>query len=153
MSWATPQDIIDRWVGNDVPTDTDLMEALIADAEAVILSEFPKIQERIDDEELSLSVVTLVVSRMVSRLLRNPENLTYWQQQTGPFGQARNYGNGNGDIWLTENELSLLAPNKRGKAFEVNQGYNAISPAVVDDFRLGITSEFEWLEISDNELY
>jgi hypothetical protein len=153
MSWATPQDIIDRWVGNDVPTDTDLMEALIADAEAVILSEFPKIQERIDDEELSLSVVTLVVSRMVSRLLRNPENLTYWQQQTGPFGQARNYGNGNGDIWLTENELSLLAPNKRGKAFEVNQGFDAISPAVVDDFRLGITSEFEWLEISDNELY
>ena len=153
MSWATPQDIIDRWVGNDVPTDTDLMEALIADAEAVILSEFPKIQERLDDEELSLSVVTLVVSRMVSRLLRNPENLTYWQQQTGPFGQARNYGNGNGDIWLTENELSLLAPNKRGKAFEVNQGYDAISPAVVDDFRLGITSEFEWLEISDNELY
>jgi hypothetical protein len=153
MSWATPQDIIDRWVGNDVPTDTDLMEALIADAEAVILSEFPKIQERIDDNELPLAVVTLVVSRMVSRLLRNPENLTYWQQQTGPFGQARNFGTGNGDIWLSDQELSLLAPNKRGKAFEVNQGFNAQSPAVVDDFRLGLGNEFEWLEISDNELY
>lgn len=153
MSWATPQDIIDRWVGNDVPTDTDLMEALIADAEAVILSEFPKIQERIDDDELPLAVVTLVVSRMVSRLLRNPENLTYWQQQTGPFGQARNYGGNNSDIWLSDQELTLLAPKKRGKAFEVNQGFDAISPAVVDDFRLNITSEFEWLEISDNELY
>jgi hypothetical protein len=153
MSWATPQDIIDRWVGNDVPTDTDLMEALIADAEAVILSEFPKIQERIDDNELPLAVVTLVVSRMVSRLLRNPENLTYWQQQTGPFGQARNFGSGNADIWLSDQELSLLAPNKRGKAFEVNQGFNAQSPAVVDDFRLGLGNEFEWLEISDNELY
>ena len=153
MSWTTPQDILDRWVGSDAPTDEDLMQALIDDAEAVILSEFPKIQDRIDDEELSLNVIIMVVSRMVSRLLRNPENLTYWQQTTGPFGQARNYGTGNGDIWLTENELSLLAPKSRGKAFEVNQGYNAQSPAVVDDFRLGLENEFEWLEISDNELY
>jgi hypothetical protein len=153
MSWATPQDIIDRWVGTDVPTDTDLMQALINDAEAVVLSEFPKIQERIDDNEISVNTVIMVVARMVSRLLRNPENLTYWQQTTGPFGQARNYGTGNGDIWLTENELSLLSPKKRGKAFEVNQGFDAQSPSVVDDFRLGMGSEFEWLEISDNELY
>lgn len=123
MSWATPQDIIDRWVGNDVPTDVDLMNALIADAESVILAEFPLIQTRIDDDELPLNTVIMVVSRMVTRLLRNPENLTYWQQQTGPFGQARNYGSGNGDIWLTDNELSLLAPKRRGKAYEVDQGY------------------------------
>lgn len=123
MSWATPQDIIDRWVGNDVPTDTDLMTALIADAEAVILSKFPKIQTRIDDDELPEAVVTMVVCRMVSRLLRNPENLTYWQQQTGPFGQARNYGSGNGDIWLSSEEQDMLAPNKVGKAYEVDQGY------------------------------
>jgi len=153
MSWATPQDIQDRWVGNDAPTDTNLIQIIIDDAEAVVLNEFPKIQERIDNEELSLNVVVLVVSRMVSRLLRNPENLTYWQQQTGPFGQARNFGSGNADIWLTDNELTLLSPAKRGKAFEVNQGYNAQSPRVVDDFRLGLGNEFEWLEISDRELY
>lgn len=153
MSWATPQDIIDRWVGTDVPTDTDLMESLIGDAEAVILSKFPKIQERIDDEELPLAVVTLVVCRMVTRLLRNPENLTYWQQQTGPFGQARNYGGNNSDIWLSDNELSLLAPNKQGKAFEVNQGFNAVSPSTTDDIWLSMGSDYEWFEISDNELY
>jgi hypothetical protein len=153
MSWATPQDILDRWVGGDKPTDTDLIQALINDAEAVILAEFPAIQTRIDDDELPLATVVLVVSRMVSRLLRNPENLSYWQQTTGPFGQARNFGTGNSDIWLSDNELTLLAPKKRGKAFEVNQGYNAQSPAVVDDFRLGLENEFEWLEISDNELY
>ena len=134
MSWATPQDIVDRWVGNDVPTDIDLMTALIADAESVILAEYPLIQTRIDDSELPLNTVIMVVVRMVSRLLRNPENLTYWQQQTGPFGQARNYGSGNGDIWLTDNELSLLAPKRRGKAFEVDQGYvsaNALSEDII----------------------
>lgn len=122
MSWATPQDIIDRWVGNDVPTDTDLMNALIADAEAVILSKFPRIQTRIDDDELPEAVVTMVVCRMVSRLLRNPESLTYWQQNTGPFGQGRTFGSDK-DIWLTSEEQEMLAPNKIGKAYEVDQGY------------------------------
>lgn len=122
MSWATPQDIIDRWVGNDVPTDTDLMNALIADAEAIILSKFPRIQTRIDDDELPEAVVTMVVCRMVSRLLRNPESLTYWQQNTGPFGQGRTFGSDK-DIWLTSEEQEMLAPNKIGKAYEVDQGY------------------------------
>ena len=153
MSWTTPQDVLDRWVGNDAPTDTDLIQTIIDDAEAVVLNEFPRIQERIDDDELSINVVILVVSRMVMRILRNPENLTYWQQTTGPFGQARNFGSGSADIWLSDNELTLLSPKKRGKAYEVNQGYDAVSPAVVDDFRLGLADEFEWLEISDNELY
>jgi len=140
MSWATPQDIIDRWVGNDVPTDVDLMTALIADAESVILSEFPLIQTRIDDDELPLNTVIMVVCRMVTRLLRNPENLTYWQQQTGPFGQARNYGTGNGDIWLTDNELSLLSPKRRGKAYEVDQGY--VSAAAFSE-------DLVWIEVND----
>lgn len=132
MSWATPQDIIDRWVGNDVPTDTDLLTALIADAESVILGTYPGIQTRIDNDSLPLATVTMVVSRMVTRLLRNPEGLTYWQQQTGPFGQARNYGSTGQDIWLSPEEVALLAPVRAGKAFEVNQGFNATSGSSED---------------------
>lgn len=139
MSWATPQDILDRWVGSDLPTDLDLVQALINDAEAVILAEYPKIQDRIDDDELSIATVVMVASRMVSRLLRNPEGLTYWQQTTGPFGQARNFGTGNSDIWLTENEISLLAPKSRGKAFEVNQGVDAVGGSV----------DYVWLVLKD----
>ena len=125
MAWAVPQDIIDRWIGNDVPTDTDLLTALIDDAESVILSEYPSIQTRIDANTLPLATVTMVVSRMVTRMLRNPDIVTYWQQQTGPFGQARNFGES--DIWLTDQEISMLAPANRGKAYEVNQGWNAIT--------------------------
>lgn len=132
MSWASPQDIIDRWVGNDVPTDIDLLTALIADAESVILGTYPGIQIRIDNDSLRLATVTMVVARMVTRLLRNPEGLTYWQQQTGPFGQARNYGSSGQDIWLSTEEISLLAPARAGKAYEVNQGYNATSGSSED---------------------
>lgn len=126
MSWATPQDIIDRWVGAGAPTDTDLVSALIADAEAVILAEYPKIQDRIDDDLLPVGTVVMVVSRMVSRMLRNPEGLTYWQQNTGPFGQGKNYGSGNQDIWMTADEVKLLAPKRKGKAFELDLAPNAV---------------------------
>jgi hypothetical protein len=125
MSWTTYQDVIDRWVGPGAPTDDDLVAAIILDAEAIILSEYPRIQERIDADEISLDVIKLVTVRMVSRILRNPENLTYWQQTTGPFGQARNFGSTNQDLWMSEQEKTLLSPKQRGKAFEVNQGYAA----------------------------
>lgn len=127
MTWAVFEDVRDRWVGSNLPTDADLVTALILDAEAVILKEFPKIQDRIDAGTLPLNLVKMVVVRMVSRVLRNPENLTYWQQQTGPFGQSRNFGASGSDIWLTEEEEEMLAPNVKGKAFEVNLGANASS--------------------------
>jgi hypothetical protein len=133
--WATFGDVTDRWVGNDAPTDEDLVNKLIHDAEHVILAEYPAIQDRIDAGTLAEDLVTLVVVRMVSRVLRNPENLTYWQQTTGPFGQARNFGSGGSDIFLTEDEKNLLAPKTRGKAFEINQAPNS-----------GVSEPFQWFE-------
>lgn len=124
MSWATPTDVVSRWIGSNAPTDTDLVQALINDAEAVILVEYPKIQDRIDNESLALPVVVMVVCRMVIRTLRNPENLTYWQQNTGPFGQGRTFGSEK-DIWLTSEEEEMLAPKTYGKAFEINLAPNA----------------------------
>lgn len=136
--WASFEDVVARWVGNDAPTNEELVDQLIHDAEHVILAEFPKIQERIDEELLDASVVKMVVVRMVTRVLRNPESLTYWQQTTGPFGQARNYGENNGDIWLSENEKALLAPKRTGKAYEVNQGFNAVS---------GTSNDLIWMTV------
>lgn len=124
MTWATFTDVTDRWVGSGAPTDEALVAALIADAEAVILSQYPLIQDRITAGTLAAPVVTLVVCRMVSRMLRNPENLTYWQQNTGPFGQGRSFGSDK-DIWLTADEIALLAPKKRGKAFSLNTAPNS----------------------------
>lgn len=134
MTWATFEDVTARWVGSGAPTDENLVTALIEDAEAVILAQFPAIQGRIDDETLPLGTVVLVVTRMVSRLLRNPEGLTYWQQTTGPFGQARNYGSAGQDIWLTSDELGLLAPKNKGKAFSVDLGTDAYPGIPVSPF-------------------
>ncbi len=126
MAWATFTDVTDRWVGAGLPDDEALVNALLSDAEAVILSEFPAIQDRITSGALAQAVLTFVQVRMVSRVLRNPENLTYWQQNTGPFGQGKNYGSGNTDIWLTDEERNMLAPKQsKGKAFEIDLAPNA----------------------------
>lgn len=146
MSWTSPQDILDRWVGSGIPNDEDLLQQLINDAEAVVLAEYPRIQERIDEASLPLNTVIMVIARMVTRMLRNPENLTYWQQQTGPFGQGRNFGDER-DIWLTDKEKQLLAPKSRGKAFEVNQGYAAVSPPA--DFAWRDVTHPVWVRVGE----
>lgn len=131
-NWTSFADVTSRWVGSGVPTDEALVEALIDDAETIILSTFPRIQERIDGDTLPQSTVTLVTVRMVSRILRNPEGLTYWQQSTGPFGQGRNFGDAI-DIWLSPEERTLLNPNTRGKAFSVDLGPDKTSGRYVSD--------------------
>jgi hypothetical protein len=133
MAWTTFEDITDRWIGSGMPDDEALVAALILDAETVILSQYPRIQERIDTDTLSIDVVKMVTARMVMRVLRNPENLSYWQQTTGPFGQGRTFGKAV-DIWLTADERSLLAPATRGKAFSFNSAPDMRNPSyVVDD--------------------
>lgn len=130
MAWTTFTDVTTRWVGAGVPTDEDLVGALIDDAEQVILASYPLIQDRIDDDSLPLARVIFVVAQMVTRVLRNPEGLNSWQQTTGPFSQSRSYGQDNSGIYLTDNELGLLAPVTRGKAFEVDLAPNATSGEV-----------------------
>jgi hypothetical protein len=129
MAFATFQDVLDRWVGSDQPTDDNLITALISDAEAIVVATYPGIQARIDSGALSADVVEMVVVRMVTRVLRNPGNLSYWQQATGPFSQGRNFDSETRDVWLKEEEKNLLAPNSRGKAYEVDQGSDAVKLA------------------------
>lgn len=152
MTWATFENVTARWVGNGAPTDENLVGALIADAEAVILANFPAIQDRIDAGTLPEATVTMVVVRMVSRILRNPEGLSYWQQTTGPFGQARNYGSTSQDIWLTTEELDLLAPKKRGKAFEIDLAPNALPGVSVPPYNGATDSTFSpYIGLTDGE--
>lgn len=134
MAWATFNDVTVRWVGSDVPTDTDLVEALIADAEQVILASYPAIQDRITAGTLPLARVTFVVTQMVSRVLRNPEGLSSWQQTSGPFMQGRSWANGSRNgLYLTDDEVAMLAPISRGKAFEIDLAPNIVNPDISDE--------------------
>lgn len=146
-NWTYPQDIEDRWVGDDYPEDkTELVEALILDAELIIKSEYPKIQERIDDNKLDIEIIKLVVARMVTRVLKNPEGLTYIQNTVGPYSQARNYGSGAGtDMWLTAEEKEILSATK-GTKIKSHSMLDASREAYEEEgvtYYTGIRSPFE----------
>lgn len=152
MAWTIFSDVTDRWVGGNEPTDEPLVNSLIDDAEAVILSEYPGIQARIDSGALSLNVVVMVVCRMVTRMLRNPENLTYFQQTTGPFGNAKNFGAGTSDIWLSDDERNMIGPKKGGKAFSIDlasdAGVHAVSRYTESEL---INMEVSGLPVGDGD--
>lgn len=122
--WATANDVLERWIGDDKPTDHELVQRWVDDAETLILSEFPDIQDRIDAGDLPVERVRFVVARMVTRAFRNPNGLRQVNEQAGPFGLSGTFaGSTPGDVMLTPEERALLrAPTKarRPRAFTVD---------------------------------
>ena len=107
--WATVDDVLGRWIGDDAPCDAALIEAWIADAETLILAEFPTIQDRLEAGTITLDRLRLVVARMVTRAFRNPTGTRQRQETTGPFTGSITYGGDHpGDLWLTAEERALL---------------------------------------------
>jgi hypothetical protein len=128
-TWTSFTDVTSRWVGNDVPTDESLVETLLGDAEQIVLATYPGIQARITAETLPVERVIMVVVAMVTRLLRNPEFVRTVQETVGAFSQSRTYLGNDSGLFLTDSEVAILRPDTRGKAFEVDLGYDAGSPA------------------------
>lgn len=112
MAWTDPQDVVDRWAGPGAPDVTDpQVQTFIEDAEDAVLREFPDIEDRITANTLSLRRVKIVVSRMVIRHLRNPENVRTVQDSTGPYGSSTTYAGDNpGSLELTDRDRRDLAP-------------------------------------------
>ena len=89
MAWATPDDVINAWVGPDAaPDDTDQVALWIARAERRIRAAVPDIQARIDADEPDLleNAVDVAVA-MVTRVYRNPSGhrSISGQETTGQF--------------------------------------------------------------------
>lgn len=121
--WVTSEDIRRRWLGSTEFPSLTVVQEWIGDAEALILFEFPDIQQRIDDDELPLRQVRLVVAQMVLRVLRNPDNLKAKQQTSGPFSEGGTYAGDNpGSVYLTDDERAMLgsSPGTGQKAFTIN---------------------------------
>lgn len=122
--WATPDDVIDSWIGPDAPEDEALIAQWIGRAERLIRREFPDVQARIDAGlELDLAeTVKDVVVAVVSRVFRNPSGhrSVAGQETTGQFSGSNTitYGGDNpGALELLASERSALAAPgvKRGR--------------------------------------
>lgn len=119
--WATSQDVRDRWLApQPIPASDAQLQILIADAEDVIIREYPDIQSRIDNGDLPLARVVRVVARMVIRVLRNPQGIRQVQQTAGPYQAATTYGGDEpGELYLADEDHADLAPAVR-RAFSID---------------------------------
>ena len=130
MSWTTPDDVIASWIGDDVPTDTGLIQRWIDRAERLLRREFPDLQDRIDsgDEPDLEATVVDVVAAMVTRVFRNPSGhrSVSGQETTGQFSGSNTItfgGNNPGALELLDDERDALRPPDApatGQAFNVS---------------------------------
>ena len=122
--WATSDDVIDSWIGDDAPDDPLLVEKWIARAERMIRREFPSIPARIvaDAEPDLADTVNDIVVAVVTRVFRNPSGhrSVSGQETTGQFSGSNTitYGGDNpGALELLDSERAALAlpGEKRGR--------------------------------------
>jgi hypothetical protein len=124
LTWTTPADVTDRWLGSELDVTNDQIERLLEDAEDTVLREFPDLPERVDviPGGVPLVRVQKVVSRMVIRLLRNPEGLRQVQEGAGPYTENRTYGGAQpGELFLTDEDRAELGNTRDGRAFTIDQ--------------------------------
>ncbi|UEJ84008.1 Gp19/Gp15/Gp42 family protein [Brachybacterium halotolerans subsp. kimchii] len=122
--WVTPDDVRDRWVGGDLDFTDQTIATLIGDAEDAIRASVPDIDQMVDTK-IPLARVSRVISRMVIRVLRNPEGIRTLQETTGQFSGSTTYaGDVLGEIVFTdEDRRDLLGKGPTGRrAYSVMPG-------------------------------
>ena len=144
MAWATPDDVINAWVGPEAaPDDTDQVALWIARAERRIRAAVPDIQSRIyaDEPDLLENAIDVAVA-MVTRVYRNPSGhrSISGQETTGQFSGSNTItfgGNNPGALELLDDERDLLSGSSGdGGAFEVDMMLGSPGPSMVP--RVGV---------------
>jgi hypothetical protein len=135
MQWTTAKEVTEIWTGSEPPEESDkVLNALILTAEAIILSRFPSIQYRITNGTLALKIVQYVVSGMVQRAFQtaNDGRISY-SNTTGPFAESGSYSNSRRGLYISDDELALLAPKSvQNKAFSIDMDRNSRGVAFTD---------------------
>lgn len=92
--WVVYQDVINRWigVGDDVfPISQSVTETLIEDSEALILNEFPLLNDDVVSGLLNVVLIKQVVARMINSYIISGNGLSQHSQTTGPYTDSRSY--------------------------------------------------------------
>lgn len=123
-AWTDPQEVVDTWVGDDAPSDVELVRKWVDKAERLLRRKVPTLAERITaGEEDLLENTRDVVGDMVARKFRNPEGIRQVQEGVGPFSESRTYGGDNpGALVVTDEELERLSNGEAGtrRAFSID---------------------------------
>lgn len=128
MSWVEPNDVIDSWVGGNMPSDASKLQVWIDRAERLVRRRVPDLQTRIDLEaEVDPPVTDLidtakdVVIEMVTEVFKNPDGKRSIQSASGPLSESTTFGGDNpGKLFLSRQQEDLLSGTNPGEAFSVD---------------------------------
>lgn len=118
MPWTSVDDVLLRWTGADVPTNEILVAVLIDDAELLIDTQYPGIDDRSGDDDKLLNRVRYVVSQMVMRCLRNPDGVRSMTLGDGSITYSSNHD----VLKIDPAEHAMLGPagTSTQRAFTIN---------------------------------
>lgn len=137
MSWVSPADVIDSWVGGNMPADASKLQVWIDRAERLVRRRIPDLQTRIDLEaELVPPVTDLIdtakdaVIEMVTEVFKNPDGKRSIQSASGPLSESTTFGGDNpGKLFLSRQQEDLLSGTNPGEAFSVDMIAGHVLPA------------------------
>ena len=116
MAVTTPNDVIDRWIGEEIPATTGQLTVLIDDAEDMILTAIPDITTLLDAGTVTKPRYVRVVARMVHRVLHNPEGFRQRSHTSGPFSEQVMFsGDSPGGMEFTAQDREDLLGAVRGR--------------------------------------
>ena len=122
MTYATVVDVSTR-LGRPIadPDEVAQVEAWLDDAEAVILSRIPTLPDLLGVGAPTVATLVMVESNAVIRKIRNPEG--YTSETIDDYTYRYNEQVRRGDIFLTDEEWSLLSPAGAAGAFSTTPGF------------------------------
>lgn len=121
--YASADDVLERWLGGNPPAE-EIIDTYISDAETLVNFEFPDLAAAVEADEFPIAQVRFVVCQMVTRALRNPDNVRQSSQTVDSYSESFTYAGSNpGSLWLTDQErvlLSSVGPPTNQTAFTID---------------------------------
>lgn len=142
MAWTEVEDVLDRWVGDDAPTNDILVYTLITDAELLITTRMPDITDRIADDDTLVDRIRFVVSAMVRRAILNPGGVTSESIALGDANRSRSYADDD-PFCPTSEEWAMLAA--RGTTVQRAFTINPAPAFTTQPYLIGTGLDTEWI--------
>lgn len=131
MPFATPQDVAGRLGRELTEAETTQTPILLSDAELLIRSRVPDLDERVQAGTLAEPVVVMVEAYAVARVLRNPEG--FRQEQDGDYMYTLDSRVASGRLAILDEEWRLLGVS--AGAFTITPYLNPCPTVYVDPWR------------------
>lgn len=118
VPYATITDVSTR-LGRPItdPSEVAQVEAWIGDIESLILARFPELNAAVDAGTPTAATVVMVESNAVIRKIRNPDGKQ--NERIDDYSYGLNEDARRGELFLTDEEWSLLIPRSTGGAWTI----------------------------------